>query len=434
MDKKTLGSFLSALRRAQGLTQQEVADHLAVSNRAVSRWERDEAMPDITLLPAIADLFGVTADELLRGERKRTAEPTEPAAENAESTSDASPVQPPRPEADPRALRGLRAMMNRALSRFRNLMILAIALAIAGLFIMMGVSYGFYRPMIGFILLLLFVLAGISVACIAALRMKDTLDEYASEESETRLSSAELAGACRTYAEWIFRASAVAIQALLLGLPLAVFRDRHLVDSVLSSESYIPMVLVITILFSLLTTLVHSAAIRLLCRPWNRACEGAWGDLTISPNTNPKKSLKLTLWQIIPAWAVSIGIQVANGMIQPPDSTDVDYFSIIAVTFFLIGVAITCVSFPLSLRGTKANPALRRELIVSGIRNLIVCAVGIFTISGGISYGWVKDSIVGSWVPYQYWNKDLIILGIIAILVIVLVSELIRRHLRNRKF
>ena len=178
MDKKTLGSFLSALRRAQGMTQQEVADRLAVSNRAVSRWERDEAMPDITLLPAIADLFGVTVDELLRGERKRTIEPTEPAAENAESTSDASPVQPPRPEADPRALRGLRAMMNRALSRFRNLMILAIALAIAGLFIMMGVSYGFYRPMIGFILLLLFVLAGISVTCIAALRMKDTLDEY----------------------------------------------------------------------------------------------------------------------------------------------------------------------------------------------------------------------------------------------------------------
>ena len=57
MEKKTLGSFLSALRRAQGLTQQEVADRLAVSNKAVSRWERDEAMPDILLLPAIADLF-----------------------------------------------------------------------------------------------------------------------------------------------------------------------------------------------------------------------------------------------------------------------------------------------------------------------------------------------------------------------------------------
>ncbi|MBQ9151734.1 MAG: helix-turn-helix transcriptional regulator [Clostridia bacterium] len=37
MEKKTLGSFISALRRAQGLTQQEVADRLMVSNRAVSR-------------------------------------------------------------------------------------------------------------------------------------------------------------------------------------------------------------------------------------------------------------------------------------------------------------------------------------------------------------------------------------------------------------
>ncbi len=78
MEKKTLGTFLSALRRAQGLTQQEVADRLAVSNKAVSRWERDEAMPDILLLPAIADLFGVTVDELLRGERMRRHRPESP--------------------------------------------------------------------------------------------------------------------------------------------------------------------------------------------------------------------------------------------------------------------------------------------------------------------------------------------------------------------
>ncbi len=41
MEKKTMGTFLAALRRAKGLTQQEVADRLLVSNRAVSRWERE---------------------------------------------------------------------------------------------------------------------------------------------------------------------------------------------------------------------------------------------------------------------------------------------------------------------------------------------------------------------------------------------------------
>ena len=73
MEKKTLGSFLTALRKANGMTQKELADRLNVSDKAVSRWERDENCPDLTLIPIIADIFGVTSDELLRGERS-TAE------------------------------------------------------------------------------------------------------------------------------------------------------------------------------------------------------------------------------------------------------------------------------------------------------------------------------------------------------------------------
>lgn len=75
MEKKTIGTFISALRKASGMTQRQLADKLNVSDKAVSRWERDEAMPDLTLIPIIAEIFGVTSDEILRGQRKIQAEP-----------------------------------------------------------------------------------------------------------------------------------------------------------------------------------------------------------------------------------------------------------------------------------------------------------------------------------------------------------------------
>ena len=73
MTKNTIGQFIAALRKANGMTQQEVADRLSVSNKAVSRWERDECAPDLSVLPALAEMFGVTCDELLRGERNNFA-------------------------------------------------------------------------------------------------------------------------------------------------------------------------------------------------------------------------------------------------------------------------------------------------------------------------------------------------------------------------
>ena len=73
----TLGTFIAALRKEKGLTQRELAEMLCVSDKTVSHWERDETSPDISLLPVIAETFGITVDELLKGERnhKETTEP-----------------------------------------------------------------------------------------------------------------------------------------------------------------------------------------------------------------------------------------------------------------------------------------------------------------------------------------------------------------------
>ena len=62
----TFGEKLQALRQKAGMSQDALAEKLNVSRQAVSRWERDETMPETDKVVALADLFGVTTDYLLR--------------------------------------------------------------------------------------------------------------------------------------------------------------------------------------------------------------------------------------------------------------------------------------------------------------------------------------------------------------------------------
>ena len=71
MDTMKTGSYLAALRKGAGMTQQELADRLGVSNKTISKWESGGGFPDIAILPALAELYGVTADDILAGETVR---------------------------------------------------------------------------------------------------------------------------------------------------------------------------------------------------------------------------------------------------------------------------------------------------------------------------------------------------------------------------
>lgn len=63
------GEFLYELRKEKGITQTELANELGVTNKAVSKWETGESMPETSLLVPISQIFGVTVDELLNGKR-----------------------------------------------------------------------------------------------------------------------------------------------------------------------------------------------------------------------------------------------------------------------------------------------------------------------------------------------------------------------------
>ena len=86
MKNNTLGQRLSRLRKLNGYTQQEVADMLDLSNKTISSWECDISQPDAGTVPVLADIYGVTCDELLRdGE---VVPKQSPAAQGDDSSED----------------------------------------------------------------------------------------------------------------------------------------------------------------------------------------------------------------------------------------------------------------------------------------------------------------------------------------------------------
>ena len=63
--KPIIASNIADLRKGHGLTQQELASRLNYTDKAISKWERGESIPDVIVLKQIADMFGVTVDYLL---------------------------------------------------------------------------------------------------------------------------------------------------------------------------------------------------------------------------------------------------------------------------------------------------------------------------------------------------------------------------------
>ena len=65
MNKEQLGAFIGARRKEQNMTQKDLAVHLHVTDKAVSKWERGLSYPDVTLLEPLAAVLGLTVEELM---------------------------------------------------------------------------------------------------------------------------------------------------------------------------------------------------------------------------------------------------------------------------------------------------------------------------------------------------------------------------------
>ncbi|WP_312941687.1 helix-turn-helix domain-containing protein [Oscillibacter sp.] len=69
MNNEKMGQFIFELRKSNQMTQKDLASQLNITDKAVSKWERGLSCPDISLLPSIADILGVTTGELLNGKK-----------------------------------------------------------------------------------------------------------------------------------------------------------------------------------------------------------------------------------------------------------------------------------------------------------------------------------------------------------------------------
>lgn len=143
MEKKTIGSFIAALRKANGMTQKNLAEMLNVSDKTVSRWERDESAPDLSLIPVIAEIFGVTSDELLRGEKKLQNDNNE--------------------KIDIKKEKQLQWIAESNKTKFNVKSIISVGISVIGIIAAMIANFGFTSGTVGFFISCVFIVA--SVIC-----------------------------------------------------------------------------------------------------------------------------------------------------------------------------------------------------------------------------------------------------------------------------
>lgn len=341
MANNTIGQFIAALRKANGMTQQEVADRLNVSNKAVSRWERDECSPDISLIPSLAEMFGVTCDELLKGERILEA------AVNVEKK-------------EPKVQKQIKNLIGRALSGFKTLIYISLALSAVGLICMFGISYGFYRPQIGFAVMLLLEVAAVFLAVLAVSRARAVkTDNEIFEEAEDSLT----AEFDKTLGTFSFNAFFCALSTVLLSLPLILAVSDY-VESVIAFSDYCTFFLAG---IALILALVFLKGRKPYIKRFTKNCE----------KVGEPATRKIRLMDM-----VQIGLITVSGVILtvlPRFETSYEEKGILPV---IAGIAVyacyaaVLVCFVLFL---LKNKELRKDLILPGIRN-------IFLIPSAISF------------------------------------------------
>lgn len=398
MANNTIGQFISALRKANGLTQQNVADRLNVSNKAVSRWERDECAPDLSLIPAIAEMFGVTCDELLKGERI------------------ANPTAPERKE--PKVDRQVKALLNRSLSSFKTLIWISLAVAVVGLVCMLGISYGFYRPVIGFAVMMLFEVCATVLSVIAVNKMRDVKSD---NEIFDMADQSQRDKFHKTFGSLSFISFFVILAVLLLSLPLILGSlGSGFVYSVMSFDSYLIFFMGVALLLVLIWLKGNA--------PFIAWIVGEAVDVEQDTRLTPTESRrKMNLFQI--GFTLFAGIVF---LIAPYFDIHLYDANLPYIVLNLMGLSCllaNIVCFAVFLIKEKEN---RKSLVLPGIRNMLfIPSAFMFSMVHIIS--WIRTE-GGTSQRYESWATGYLAyalgLGAVIFIVFTIIETVVKK---NRK-
>lgn len=394
MSKNTLGQFIAALRKANGMTQQEVADRLNISNKAVSRWERDECSPDISLLPAIAEMFGVTCDELLRGERSGCVSA-------AESDSRKTEKQ-------------VRALIGRTVSGIRTMAYISITVSVIGLVCMFGISYGFYRPVIGFSIMLLFEICACAITVLGITKAKDIKEN----ELFCRASESQSEEFRKTLGNGSFASFFSTFSVVLLSLPLILTASSN-PQSVLTFQSYFESFFLVVVFILVFVFFRFRKAF----------CD--W----ITENRKPEFRLVLPKEKTAVMNTVQILLTVLAGIlfvvapyfeIKPHN----DILSIVVAVLGILCLAASIVLFTVFFFRRKDE---RPEFTLTGIRNLLLIP-SAFIASECHYTGWTyyeAGEVMANPEKYDIWHAEYLLYAVGYAFTVIMIFSLIKMKKRT---
>lgn len=223
MDYKVIGEFIASLRKAKGMTQQNLADELHVSNRTVSKWERGEGIPEISTLIVLAEIFNISVEELIAGRRLESHQTTE-------------------------SKKQIKYLINKKIKNYGNLILISRLSMIIGYILLLTIGYATFRSIwsSGITSIIYVISIGIMIIANTQLSTFINMDEQISELDKIKLKY--------KYNINTFYTLLLLIGLIILSLPIIIYSDAY---SILSSSYYLESVPYLLLLIVVIYIIAH---------------------------------------------------------------------------------------------------------------------------------------------------------------------------------